>query len=304
MTRLTTIATTLLLAAFALPVAADTGTTLNQVIKDGTARYYDDPQELTLAAGFWAQAGSDVTATIHHQQGYYVDKSPLDEKDKQYTSNAGRTFVVAGCVPKNLPIKGPVGSVWVACNDLDYLKDKVVESRFISCLDLFPNGVVSGLSIKEVNNRTWESFRFSCRDIAPDGGMIGTAQKSDFLFNFEREGKLYEATAASQHLTFGIFEVANALTGRKSLLQIALEHTGAATIQAAGTRARPVDDFTLSEKIPDAFGLGGMLRVDHWTCPPGMVLTGMAIGHNPDKKGNDTRPIYILGECRKLLYTQ
>lgn len=304
MTQLTTIATTLLLAAFALPVAADTGTTLNQVIKDGTARYYDDPQELTLAAGFWAQAGSDVTATIHHQQGYYVDKSPLDEKDKQYTPNAGRTFVVAGCVPKNLPIKGPVGSVWVACNDLDYLKDKVVESRFISCLDLFPNGVVSGLSIKEVNNRTWESFRFSCRDIAPDGGMIGTAQKSDFLFNFEREGKLYEATAASQHLTFGIFEVANALTGRKSLLQIALEHTGAATIQAAGTRARPVDDFTLSEKIPDAFGLGGMLRVDHWTCPPGMVLTGMAIGHNPDKKGNDTRPIYILGECRKLLYTQ
>lgn len=304
MTQLTTIATTLLLAAFALPVAADTGTTLNQVIKDGTARYYDDPQELTLAAGFWAQAGADVTATIHHQQGYYVDKSPLDEKDKQYTSNAGRTFVVAGCVPKNLPIKGPVGSVWVACNDLDYLKDKVVESRFISCLDLFPNGVVSGLSIKEVNNRTWESFRFSCRDIAPDGGMIGTAQKSDFLFNFEREGKLYEATAASQHLTFGIFEVANALTGRKSLLQIALEHTGAATIQAAGTRARPVDDFTLSEKIPDAFGLGGMLRVDHWTCPPGMVLTGMAIGHNPDKKGNDTRPIYILGECRKLLYTQ
>lgn len=304
MTQLTTIATTLLLAAFALPVAADTGTTLNQVIKDGTARYYDDPQGLTLAAGFWAQAGSDVTATIHHQQGYYVDKSPLDEKDKQYTSNAGRTFVVAGCVPKNLPIKGPVGSVWVACNDLDYLKDKVVESRFISCLDLFPNGVVSGLSIKEVNNRTWESFRFSCRDIAPDGGMIGTAQKSDFLFNFEREGKLYEATAASQHLTFGIFEVANALTGRKSLLQIALEHTGAATIQAAGTRARPVDDFTLSEKIPDAFGLGGMLRVDHWTCPPGMVLTGMAIGHNPDKKGNDTRPIYILGECRKLLYTQ
>lgn len=267
MTQLTTIATTLLLAAFALPVAADTGTTLNQVIKDGTARYYDDPQELTLAAGFWAQAGSDVTATIHHQQGYYVDKSPLDEKDKQYTSNAGRTFVVAGCVPKNLPIKGPVGSVWVACNDLDYLKDKVVESRFISCLDLFPNGVVSGLSIKEVNNRTWESFRFSCRDIAPDGGMIGTAQKSDFLFNFEREGKLYEATAASQHLTFGIFEVANALTGRKSLLQIALEHTGAATIQAAGTHARPVDDFTLSEKIPDAFGLGGMLRVDHWTCP-------------------------------------
>jgi hypothetical protein len=35
-----------------------------------------------------------------------------------------------------------------------------------------------------------------------------------------------------------------------------------------------------------------------------MVITGMAIGHNPDKKGKDTRPVYILGECRKLHYNQ
>lgn len=46
-----------------------------------------------------------------------------------------------------------------------------------------------------------------------------------------------------------------------------------------------------------------MLRVDHWKCPPGMVITGMTIGHNPDRKGNDTRPVYILVECRTLLYT-
>lgn len=302
MKQITSLISMMLLTVGAIPSAAAAEVTLNQIIKNGTVRYYDAPHELALTAGFWAQAGSDVTATIHHQQGYYLDKSPLDTKDNQYTSNEGRTFIVAGCVPKNLPIKGPVGSVWAACNDLDYLKDKVVESRFISCLDLFPNGVVSGLSIKEVNNRTWESFRFSCRDIAPDGNMVGSAQKSDFLFNFEREGKLYEATAASQYLTFGIFEVGNALTSSKSLLQIALEYTDAATIQAAGTNSRPVDNFTLSEKIPDAFGLGGMLRVDYWACPPGMIITGMAIGHNPDKKGKDTRPIYILGECRKLLH--
>ncbi len=303
MTRLTTIAGAILLAALAHPAAATTGVTLNQVIKEGAVRYYDHPQELTLSEGFWAQAGSDVTATIHTQQGYYVDKSPLDAKDKQYTSNDGRTFVVAGCVPKHLPIKGPVGSVWVACNDLDYLKDKVVESRFISCLDLFPNGVVSGVSIKEINNRTWESFRFSCRDMAPDGNMVGTAQKSDFLFNYDREGTLYETTAASRYLTFGIFEVGNRLTSTKSLLQLALELTDAAAIQAAGINGRQVDGFTLSDKVPDAFGLGGMIRVDYWTCPPGMVITGMAIGHNPDNTGNDTRPVYILAECRKLLYT-
>lgn len=303
MRRLSTIATAIMLATWAVPAAATTGLTLNEVIKEGTLRYYDQPQELILAEGFWAQAGSDVTATIHYQQGYYLDKTPLDAKDKQYTSNDGRTFVVAGCVPKNYPVKvAPSGSVWLACNDLDYVKDKVVESKFISCLDLFQNGVVSGASIKEINNRTWESFRFSCRDMAPDGSMTGAAQKSDFLFNFEREGKLYETTAASQHLTFGILEVANGLTGRKSLLQLALEHTSAASIQTAGAQGRKPDAFMLSEKVPDAFGLGGMLRVDHWQCPPGMIITGMAIGHNPDKKGNDTKPIYILAECRKLLH--
>ena len=304
MTQFTALTTALLLATLTLPAeAGTTSLTLNQVIKEGTVRYYDHPQELRLADGFWAQAGSDMTATIHLQQGYYLDKTPLDTKEKQYTSTDGRTYLVAGCVPKHLPISGPVGSVWVACNDLDYLKDKVVESRFVSCLDVFTNGVVSGVSIKEVNNRTWESFRFSCRDMGPDGSMVGAAQKSDFLFNYEREGKLYETTTANLHLTFGILEVANGLTSTKSLLQIALEHTGAAAIQAAGVNGRHVDDFTLSDKVPDAFGLGGMLRVDHWKCPPGMVITGMAIGHNPDKKGNDTKPVYILGECRKLLYT-
>ena len=99
MTRLTTIASAILLAALAHPAAAATGVTLNQVIKEGTVRYYDHPQELTLAEGFWAQAGSDVTATVRLRQGYSLDKSPLDTKDLQYTSNSGRAYVVAGCVP-------------------------------------------------------------------------------------------------------------------------------------------------------------------------------------------------------------
>ena len=58
--------------------------------------------------------------------------------------------------------------------------------------------------------------------------------------------------------------------------------------------------------IPDGvlrISIGGMLRIDHWQCPPGMVVTGMAIGHNPDNKGNDTKPVCILAECRELLKT-
>ncbi len=123
------------------------------------------------------------TGAVRPGSGYTIAGHPLDDRDPQYTVNDYRTYVIAGCVPKHLPIKGPVGSVWVACNDLDYAKDKVVESRFVSCLEMFPGGVLQGLFIKEVNNRTWESFRFSCRELQADGTVGSRWEKSPFLFN-------------------------------------------------------------------------------------------------------------------------
>ncbi len=99
------------------------------------------------------------TAAVRPGIGYTIATNPLDDRDPQYTVNDFRTYVIGGCVPKYLPIEGPVTSVWAGCNDLDYAKDKVVESRFVSCLEMFQDGVLQGLFIKEVNNRTWESFR-------------------------------------------------------------------------------------------------------------------------------------------------
>ena len=174
---------------------------LKQTIEPGVTKTYDDSDGIVLAEGFWAKAGSNVTATAMGAPGFSVDKTPLDPKDKQYTINEGRTFVVAGCVPKNLPIKGASGSVWVACNDLDLMKDKVEESDFVSCLDLYPNGVLQGFFIKEVNSRDWESFRFSCGDLLPDGTVGSPVQKAPFLFNFEKEGKLYETSVPSTRLS-------------------------------------------------------------------------------------------------------
>lgn len=300
---LATFSVIILVATPASPARATSELLLNHVLTEGPARYYDHDQGLVLADGFWAQAGSDVTVTINQTPGFYLDKSQLDTKDQQYTSNEGRTLVVAGCVPHKLVVKF-IGSHWVACNDLDEATDRVVESKFISCLDLFKNGVVSGASIKEINNRTWESFRFSCRDLAGDGHMVSPPQKSDFLFNFEREGKLYETTVPSDHLSFGILEMYNQLQlmPRENLLQIAIEHASATAIHDAGEKGRRVDDFNFSDKVPKAFGLGGLIGTSHWQCPPGMVATGAAIGHVPDKKGKDTRPVYILAECRKLLH--
>lgn len=282
--------------------------TLKQTVAAGAEAFYDHHEGIVLADGFWAQAGSDVTATIHQATGYYIDKTPLDAKDKQYTSTDGRAFIVAGCVPKNLPIfSSPAGSVWVACNDLDYAKDKVVESRFISCLDLFRNGMVSGASIKEINNRTWESFRFSCKDLGADGKLASPARKADFLFDYEREGTLHEVSGSEIELFYGIKEYENSPNTREALSGFTFLHGPAGLIES-GERSDPPNSSTnyfretgIIPSYPPGIPLVNMLTYD-WMCPPTMVLTGMAIGHNPDKKGNDTRPIYILGECRKLLH--
>jgi hypothetical protein len=64
---------------------------------------------------------------------------------------------------------------------------------------------------------------------------------------------------------------------------------------------RKLEGFNLSDKVPKAFGLGGLIAATHWQCPPGMVMTGAAIGHIPNKKDKHTRPVYILRECQKLL---
>lgn len=65
--------------------------------------------------------------------------------------------------------------------------------------------------------------------------------------------------------------------------------------------AARLEDFNLSDKVPKAFGLGGLITATRWQCPPGMVMTRAAIGHIRNKKDKHTRPVYILGECRQLL---
>jgi len=249
---------------------------------------------LAVALGLAASlAGTDARA------GLAIDRTPLDPELGSRTSNEHRTFIVAGCVPKNLPKRGLSGSIWVACNDLDFVKDKVVESDFVSCLDIYPNGVLQGLIIKEINNRTWQSFRFSCRDLRPDGTVGSSWEKAPFLFNYEREGKLYETTVPPRNVTMGIFEVWNKLQLRESLLQVGLMHQTAAAIHEAGLDDKRADDLLVTDRIPPASP--HLLGIASWKCPPGMVVTGAAIGHIPDRKGKDTRPVYILAECRALV---
>lgn len=275
---------------------------LNQTIQSGESKKYDHASGIVLSNGFWAKTGSDVTATITQTPGFSIDKTPLDAKDKQYTSNDGRTFIVAGCVPHKVKVYF-IGSHWIACNDLDEATDRVVESKFISCLDTFDNGVVQEFFLKEVNNRTWQSFRFSCGELKADGTVGGQLEKTAFLFDFEKEGKPYTTTVPAKHLSFGMLEMYNQLQllPRENLLQIAIEHASATAILEAGEKGRKLEDFNFSDKVPNAFGLGGLIGVTHWQCPPGMIMTGAAIGHVPDKKDKHTRPVYILGECRRLL---
>ncbi|HMR34349.1 MAG TPA: hypothetical protein PKA13_25075 [Geminicoccaceae bacterium] len=238
-------------------------------------------------------------AATDARAGLAIDRTPLDPELGSRTANEHRTFIVAGCVPKNLPKRGLVGSVWVACNDLDFVKDKVVESEFHSCLDIYPNGVLQGLFIKEINNRTWQSFRFSCRDLRPDGSVGASFEKAPFLFNYEREGTLYETTVPTSNVTMGIFEVWNRLQLRESLLQVGLMHQKAQAIHDAGRNGERPDDLRVTDRIPPASP--HLIGAHSWQCPSGMVMTGAAIGHIPDRKGKDTRPVYILAECRALV---
>jgi hypothetical protein len=239
-------------------------------------------------------------AVLAESGEYSIDKTPLDAKDGRYTDNEHRSFVVAGCVPMNLPSpKGFSGSVWVACNDLDFAKDKVVESEFVTCLDIFENGVLQGFFIKEVNNRTWQSFRFSCRNLQKDGTVGPKWDKAKFLFNYEKEGALYETTVPTEHVSLGVFEVWNKLELRQSLLSIGIEHQSAKAIFDAGIRGRLAADIKVTDRVPPASP--ALIGSSGWHCPAGMVMTGAAIGHIPDKKDKHTRPVYILAECRKLL---
>lgn len=259
---------------------------------------------LVLSAAFLESVPSVSAGTgaVRPGSGYAIASHPLDDSNPQYTWGDFRVYVIAGCVPKNLPNPGLVGSVWVACNDLDYAKDKVVESPFVSCLEMFSDGVLSGLHIVEVNNRTWESFRFSCRELQADGTLGARSQKSKFLFNYEKDGTLFETTVPADRLVMGLHEVYNKLQLRESLLQVGLEHATAADIHENGSKGKDPASILVSPRVPDAFGLGGLVGSHDWQCPPGMVVTGAAIGHVPDKKEKHTRPVYLLLECRKLFH--
>jgi hypothetical protein len=287
-----------LLGALSGPAQAQSELVLDRVLQPGTTEHFEHQDSVVLTNGFWAKSGSDVSFSIEAPTGFFIDKTPLDPTDRQYTDTEGRTFIVAGCVPKNLPMRGISGSVWVACNDLDLMKDKVVESEFVSCLDIYPNGVLQGFFVREVNNRTWQSFRFSCRDLKSNGSVGSQWKKARFLFNFEKEGKLYETTVPTSHLSVGMFEVWNQLQFRQSLLTIALDHQTAPVILDAGQRNRRLTDFLVSEKVPPS--APSLINFTNWLCPPGMVITGAAIGHVPKKKDTRTRPVYLLAECRTL----
>lgn len=230
-------------------------------------------------------------------EGYHLVKTPLGT-EAQYTSNSERTYIVAGCVPKNLPSPGIVGSVWVLCNDLDYVKDKVVETQFVSCLDLTSNGVVKSLEITEVSNRKWKSFRFVCAPLQRDGTLGTPTQASPLLFNFTKSGTDFSTTIDNNRVPLGIFEVYNQLQLRESLLQVGIVNQSADATYQNGLNGTWPANPNISPRIPKASPL--FIGTATWQCPSGMVLTGAAVGHIPDKNDKWTRPVYILGECRKL----
>ncbi|HEC13651.1 MAG TPA: hypothetical protein ENI80_10485 [Acidiferrobacteraceae bacterium] len=232
--------------------------------------------------------------------GYYISTAPL-EQDGRYTSNEERSFIVAGCVPQNFEkSKSLAASGWHICNDLDFVKDKVIESNFVSCTDMFTNGVLDGVFLSEVKNRKWKYFRISCREMNPDGTLGSNSKKSEKLFNFDKDGDRFSTEISTNRLSYGVLEVYNQLKGSssKSLLSIGIINKKADVIFDKGQQNKLPENGKISPRVPDSSPV--ILGVANWYCPPGMVLTGAAIGHIPNKKNKWTKPVYILGECRLL----
>lgn len=246
--------------------------------------------------------------TTHESVGgvnFTLAKDPLGA-DGLTTVTDDRSFVVAGCVPihwRDVPgdRQGAGGSIWVQCNDLDFVKDKVVQSDFVSCLEHYPNGVLSGFVLSEVRNRRWEFFRFSCRDLQDDGTMGAASEKTARLFDFDKSGDVFDTLVPLDHLAVGVLEIWNQLqfVRRENLLQIGITHQRAAAIFDAGKEGKVAADLQVTPRIPKASP--ALANLTSWNCPAGMVMTGAAIGHIPKGNENKTRPVYILGECRRLL---
>ena len=216
-------------------------------------------------------------------------------------SSDDRQVVVAGCVPMKVKPKF-IGSTWVACNDpnSELAVDKLVETSMVSCTDMFPNGVVRGFFIDEVNNRSWESFRFSCADLRGDGTVGSESKKSENLFDFSGNAKHHETVVAgSSRLPLGVLEVYNQLQFRESLLQVGIEHHTANAIFDAARRNERATDTKITDRIPKASPQ--LIGTQFWRCPAGSVLTGASVGHIPHGNEKWTRAVFISMECRKLL---
>ena len=206
-------------------------------------------KSLRLADGFWAQAGSDMTATIHLQQDAYLDEPP---------GCGGRPHVHGGRpdMPgrrlrrKHLPIRDRSGLRGRRAMTLDYLRDKVVESRFVSCLDVFTNGVVSGVSTGEVNN--------------PDVGIVPVL--------LPRHGARRQHGEAALNPTYSIADAKASCTkpaerdaahssessgagGLTSTAESTLRRAAGHALARAGVNDGMVDDFTLSDRSSGRFGI-------------------------------------------------
>lgn len=231
-----------------------------------------------------------IDIELPEPSGFYLSKEPLG-RDGAYTSNDERSFIVAGCIPMRSE-GDALGGHTVE------VKDKLIESDFVSCQEMYEDGVLRGLYISEVKNRKWKHFRFSCRDMKAGGKLGSDWTKSKKLFNYDKEGDLYSSRIPTDSLSIGMMEINNGLTGSCAIESLGLVHAKADAIYDQGKKDAHAKTQGVTERVPKASPL--LLDVNTFICPPGMFLTGAAIGHIPHKKEKWSKPYYVLGECRRL----
>ena len=226
-----------------------------------------------------------VTSTAHAE--FKIANDALGAEDK-FSQSPGRTYLTAGCIPQKVPMpKGFPGARWVRCNDFKYAKKTMTETKFFSCNDLLPNAVISKITIDRHRAKKWSSMQFSCRQVDQDGTLTGPEKQTPPLFTYRKPGKRTHLRFKSNMLPIGLVEIAPLMQFKETMWAFGLNHRPAHDIVQSGRTGRLGRNYFVGNIGPKP--LPRLTTSYDWNCPPGMVLTGLALGH-PQQTEEIRRP--------------
>ncbi len=236
--------------------------------------------------------------------GYRVALFPLDPAAGAWTLSEHRTYFFLGRTRTQFESLNEWCLLEGVNGRPDCIHEVMVDSAFTTCIDEFPNGVMTGISMRELNNRTWTQAAQSCRDMNLDGEPEGPTVEHD-LFDYTVAGDEFSTSIPEGHLAIGAVNI-HLVPGNNRIRSLRLAYATAEDILAMGENGvRPQDsgDVLITQGgAPEINSVWTAVDADFAWCPPGKVMTGAMIGHQMTNQNQTADVWYLIAECRTLLY--